>query len=316
MHSSFFDRELRSGSIELVCGGGFKHLKVTKGYQEVIRAYHGLPWTTTDYHGLPLTTVYCSQSGLVINEGKTQMMCSGIKQSEFTVSVGNSRIYPSKELNLLGITYDTNFTTGPYLKKLAIEAKTRAAIIKRLSSSVPPHLLRTFTNGLLVGKIMAAAPAVIPYPIIHECTPEYRDNQSKGAMTLTGQINMSVKSAARTITRTRLSEKIPSKTVLNKAGLRNLNEMVASASAIMTWKSKISWDPLGKQLFPAQNINVNAVNTRSSKSDQIKMPVPGNPSLALNLMATAWNEIPELRNASTLGSAKAAAKKGAKSVFS
>ena len=44
--------------------------------------------------------VYCSQSGLVINEAKTQMMCSGIKQSNFTVRVGNNSIYPSKELNL------------------------------------------------------------------------------------------------------------------------------------------------------------------------------------------------------------------------
>ena len=142
--------------------------------------------------------VYCS----LINEGKTQMMCSGVKQSEFsfTVRVGNNSIYPFKELNLLGITYDTNFTTGPYLKKLAVEAKTRAAIIKRLSYSVPPHLLRMFTNGLLVGKIMAAAPAAIPYPIVHECTPNYKENQCKGAVTLTEQINMAVKSATRTIT--------------------------------------------------------------------------------------------------------------------
>ena len=42
------------------------------------------------------------------------------------------------------------------------------------------------------------------------------------------------------------------------------------------------------------------------------MPVPGYPNLAVNLMATAWNESPELRNSCTLGSAKAAAKKWAK----
>ena len=163
---------------------------------------------------------------------------------------------------------------------------------------------------------MAASPAAIPYPIINECTPDYRENQRKGAVTLTEQINMAVKSAARTITRTRLSDKIPSKSVLNKAGLRNVDKMMALASAVMVWKSKLSWDPLGKCLFPAQNINANTVNTRSSKSDKIKMPVPGNPNLAVNLMATGWNENPELRNATTLGSAKTAAKKWAKSRFS
>ena len=64
-----------------------------------------------------------------------------------------------------------------------------------------------------------------------------------------------------------------------------------------------------------QNKNLSSVNTRSSNSDMIKVPVPGYPSLPVNLMATAWNENPELQNASTLGSAKTAAKKWAKLLF-
>ena len=83
----------------------------------------------------------------------------------------------------------------------------------------------------------------------------------------------------------------------------------------MVWKSKSSRDPLGKRLFPEKNINLSSVNTRSSKSDVIKVPVPGYPSLPVNLMATAWNENPELQNASTLGLATTAAKKWAKSLF-
>ena len=98
---------------------------------------------------------------------------------------------PSKELNLLGITYDSNFTTVPYLRQLASDAKTRSAIIARLSYSVPPHLLKVFTNGLLLGKIMAAAPAVIPFRI---------DHNDKGANSLTDKINCAIKSVARTIT--------------------------------------------------------------------------------------------------------------------
>ena len=97
--------------------------------------------------------------------------------------------------------------------------------------------------------------------------------------------------------------------------MKNLNEMVASASALMVWKSKLSKEPLGKRLFPEQNTNSSSLNTRSSKSDTIKMPVPGYPNLAINLMATAWNEIPELHNSVPLGSAKTAAKKWAKSNF-
>ena len=111
------------------------------------------------------------------------MLVSGIKDKDFSVKIGNSHVYPSKELNLLGVTYDSNFSTSPYLRNLASEAKTRAAIISRLSYSVPPHLLKTFTNGLLIGKIMAAAPAAIPFRINHE---------DRGANTLTESIDCAI----------------------------------------------------------------------------------------------------------------------------
>ena len=207
----------------------------------------------------------------------------------------------------MGVTYDTNFTTSPYLRKLAPEAKTRAAVIARLSYCVPPHLLRTFTNGLLVGKIMAAAPAAIPFRINHE---------DKGANTITEKINCALKSAARTITRIRLKDKVRSEIILDKAGLRELNEMVASTSAIMVWKSKMSMDPLGSLIFPNTVISNSPgkMSTRSTVSNKAKLPVPGFDTLAVNLMARAWNESPNLQNASTLGAAKSAAKMWSRSL--
>ena len=102
--------------------------------------------------------------------------------------------------------------------------------------------------------------------------------------------------------------------VLNKAGLRSLNEMVATSSAVTAWKSKFHMDSLGQRLFPVQIINDESKITRSFKNDQIKTPVPGYYNLAVNLMAGAWNENPELRNSTTLGSAKIAAKNWAKAL--
>ena len=90
--------------------------------------------------------------------------------------------------------------------------------------------------------------------------------------------------------------------------------MVAYSSAVMVWKSKQLMDPLGKRLFPVRIIDEDARITRSTYSDMIALPVPGNPSLAINLMATAWNENSELRNAKTLGSATTAARKWAKAL--
>jgi hypothetical protein len=249
---------------------------------------------------------YYREVGLVINSEKTQMIVSGVKTEDFSVRVGDNRIYPSKELSLLGITYDRNFTTAPYLHQLASDAKTRAAIIARLSYSVPPHLLKVFTNGLLVGKIMAAAPAAIPFRINHN---------DKGAITLTNKINCALKSAARTITHICLTDKVRSEIVLERAGLLGLNEMVASTSATMVWKSKMWMDPLGSLLFQSQSDNPPPnMTTRSVTCNSAKVPVPGSNTLAANLLARSWNKAKCLQNATTIGAAKSAARRWARSL--
>jgi hypothetical protein len=60
------------------------------------------------------------------------------------------------------LTNCQTYSTSPYLRNLATEAKSRAAMIWRLSFGVPPNLLRLLANGLVIGKILAAAPAAIP----------------------------------------------------------------------------------------------------------------------------------------------------------
>ena len=96
--------------------------------------------------------------------------------------------------------------------------------------------------------------------------------------------------------------------VLEKAGLRNLNEMVASQTAVMVWKSQKVKDPLGTRLFPNRTISR---TTRSINSNKATQRVPGNNTLAVNLMARAWNSATELQTATTLGAAKSAARKWA-----
>ena len=133
---------------------------------------------------------YCNDNGLVINSDKTKLLLSS--KDNFEMSVGDSIVHADPEICLLGIQYDTNFSTSPYLKTLATEAKSRAAMIYRLSFGVPPHLLRLLANGLVIGKILAAAPAAIPFKIAYD---------DRAANLATENINRSIKSVARTIKR-------------------------------------------------------------------------------------------------------------------
>lgn len=98
---------------------------------------------------------------------------------------------------------------------------------------------------------------------------------------------------------------VSSEQVLQKAGLRNLNEIVASTSVVMVWKSKKLNDPLGKVLFPKRNL---LRPVRSINSNKAIQPVPGNRTLAANLMARAWNDAKELHAVETLETAKTKAK--------
>ena len=244
---------------------------------------------------------YCNDNGLVINSAKTKLLLSS--KDNFEMSVGNSIVHSDPEIRLLGIDYDTNFSTSPYLRQLATEAKSRAAMIYRLSFGVPSNLLRLLANGLVIGKILAAAPAAIPFKMAYD---------DRAANLATENINRSVKSVARTITKTSLSDKVSSKSTLEKAGLRNLNEMVASQTAVMVWKSNKARDPLGKILFPKRSI---MRPTRSINCVKATQPVPGNNTLAANLMARAWNSSPELQTVTTIGAAKSVARKWAQNLL-
>ena len=146
---------------------------------------------------------------------------------------------------------------------------------------------------------MAAAPAAIPFKMAFD---------DRAANLATEKINHAIKSVAQTITKTSLKDMVSTKCVLEKAGLRNLNGMVASQTAVMVWKSLKARDPLGTRLFPSRTI---LRSTRSINSNKATQRVPGNNTLAVNLMARAWNSATELQTATTLGAAKSAARKWA-----
>jgi hypothetical protein len=78
--------------------------------------------------------------------------------------------------------------------------------------------------------------------------------------------------------------------------------MDASQTTLIVWKSKKAKDTLGRNLFPDRSI---MRHTRSINSTNAIQPVPGNNTLAANLMARAWNLSTELRTVTmTIGAAK------------
>ena len=131
-----------------------------------------------------------------------------------TVKIDHDTVLSAQTIYLLGQEYDSNFSTAPYLSEISHDTNTHAAVIWQLSFGMPNYLLKPFANGILMGKILAAAPAAIP---IRMCM-----NEKPYLAWILNDIDKSIRSTARTITRTKLTVKVKSEIVLWKEGLRSL----------------------------------------------------------------------------------------------
>jgi hypothetical protein len=82
---------------------------------------------------------YIKTNGLALNGAKTQVMVGGKGKPPhtFTVNVDGKEGKPVSTFNLLGITFDRNFTVRPYLHSLAREARFCAGRVARLAQQLP-----------------------------------------------------------------------------------------------------------------------------------------------------------------------------------
>ena len=150
-------------------------------------------------------------------------------------------------------------------------------------------------RGLLIGKILSAAPTAISIRL----TPHDKPYLSG----ILNDIDKSIRATARTITRISLKDKIKNETVLAKAGLRCLTDIVCESMACTIWKARKDMNPLGR-IF--QN-KISTKVTRSTSCDNLCQPVPGHPEAAANKLAQIWN-LSNLSAAKTLGNAKSSVK--------
>ena len=149
-----------------------------------------------------------------------------------------------------------NFSTAPYLHKLAREANTHAALIRRLIFGMPNFLLKPLANGFLMGKILVAAPAAIPIRI--------DPNDKPYLAAILNEVDKSIRATARTITRTKLIDKVRSEVTLRRSGLKSLTEAVSVTIAALIWKAKKDMGHLA--LFLKRNL-------LSKTPDQNKMTI-------------------------------------------
>ena len=256
---------------------------------------------------------YAAACGLVLNATKTQLIVSGANKQDmvsFTVSVDGAAIKPAKTFELLGVTFNEKFATGPYEESLAKSAKQRAAMVVRLSHHIPRGVyLQELSRGLLMGKVGYAVAAV---------TAPRLDDRSPPPSAASKTVQVAINNTARTILGKRLDDHIRVPDLLHMSGLPSLNAMATRAVAMEAWKAFHSNDgpsgsrnPLGLVIF---NQKSNCRMSRSTMTGQISCPLPISADTMVVHAATIWNRFPALRAATSKGAAFKAAKEISRSV--
>jgi hypothetical protein len=260
---------------------------------------------------------FTSGNGLVLNAAKTQLMVGGnIKNRDvasFSVLVDGIEVSPAKEMELLGVKFDNNFTTSPHDTIVAKSAKQRAAMIARLAHHLPRgEYLRQLARGLVIGKVSFALAAVVAPRLGKGEDPPSAAYKS---------VQVAINDVARSITGTKRTDHVKIPSLLYRAGLPSVNELAVRAVAMESWKANHSSDgkngernPIGKFIFPANPTSSidSSRTTRSRTAGIIHNPLRQANTFAIHA-ANVWNASLALREAPTRHAASAVAKLLAKS---
>jgi len=174
--------------------------------------------------------------------------------------------------------------------------------VSRLSNHLPrgPYL-NLLAKGLVCGKINYAIAATAPI-----CVDE-DENFSAAAKS----IQIALNDVARSLTGSKRGDHLNINLLLAKAKLPSYNSMAIRAIAVETWKAFHSNDgpggaqnPLGKILFEKPKC---IHTTRAQTDGKAPPPLPLTTQTMVCNAIKLWNDSKALREANTLGKAKAAA---------
>jgi hypothetical protein len=249
---------------------------------------------------------------LAVNAAMTQLMVSsnGGTYNGLTVNVNGKDIRAADRLDLLGVAYNRQLSTGPHDANVAKAAKQRASLIMRLSHHLPRgRYLCQQASGLVLGKINHALPALAT-PRLSEA-----DGGANGAYKA---VQIAVNNIARTVTRTSRREHISVEALLDSAKMPSVNAMVTVAVGVEAWKASRSCDgddggknPVGSLIFDSTRSTERL--SRATAAGIVKVPLQAHKSM-VTAAATIWNSCPELQAARSLGEARRAARNLAKGV--
>jgi hypothetical protein len=143
--------------------------------------------------------------------------------------------------------FDRTLAESPHSEEVATSAKQRAGVIARLAHYVPRgRYLRQLAQGLFVGKLSHALPAVV--------APRLQGEDGKGS-TPYRAVQVSMNNVCGTLTGTRAKDSRRVADVLKDARFKSVSEMVVQGTATEAWKDYVSKDGGAGERNPVGQLN-------------------------------------------------------------
>ena len=246
-------------------------------------------------------------AGLSLNPTKTQLMVTGTKCSDIgEISICACPITPTATLNLLGLKYDCNLTTAPYLHDLEIAAKARSGLISRLSHQLPPYLLRGVAQGLVYGKVTYATAAAII------ARTQEDDHVPNGLTEIIRNIQVTLNDVTCTVAGVKRTDRKTLTDLRAATGFPSLNSAAVRAAAMQAWTCINTRDHVASLMLSKNEIATgHAMPSRATTAGCLRLPLRG--QTQINTLTRLWNQCTDLRSACTKSQAATAAIKIARS---
>ncbi len=167
---------------------------------------------------------FFSTNFLSLSPGKTQVMVSGLPQLS-----KDNKVFMCDTLSfgedLLGVRFDKNFRLNPFNRLQQTASALILATVRRHYHYLPQAHLAQVASALLVGKLSYAAPA----SFMPRLTVDDPINSA------TQKLQVCINEAARAIIGVNKPDKINAETLLAKADLPTINQLVVKAIASKCW---------------------------------------------------------------------------------
>ncbi len=244
---------------------------------------------------------FTANNYLSLSAEKTQVLWSGLPRCTDgpDVSIAGTLVKSSPLIELLGVKFDSNLNSTPFLAMQHRAAAPILATIRRLARYLPPAHLAKVASALLVGKVSHAAAVTI--------TP--RLSQSEPILPHVNKLQVSINDAARIILGSSRKDKIMIGDLLVKTGLPSLNQLVVKDIAIECWRAINMATSLGCLVCSGQK---SYRPTRMTASNKLGLPFRFPRDSMIWHAVRIWNLCEDLRNATNMNSAKRAATRLAK----